>query len=111
RNIRTDVSTTLRQPPTPTHIPYTTLFRSHQREGRPDWRKRFLRSSGLGPVAARRYVPVLLAARPDSWPRPGGLPPKSFGRFGRVEGKRTWLKSSHDQYSYAGLCLKKNTEV
>src|SRR5438309_4477236 len=70
----------LRQPPSSTLFPYTTLFRS---------------------VPARRHRGLPPAPPPPARPRPRRAP-----RLGR-DRKSTRLNSSHSSISYAVFCLKK----
>src|SRR2546430_12198962 len=77
----------IRRPPRSTLFPYTTLFRSHDPQERPE-----------------RTAPV----------DPGRL--LELGRDGEEElpqqdRKSTRLNSSHSQISYAVFCLKKKTEL
>src|SRR5207302_11453524 len=94
-------------PPTPTHSPYTTLFRSRQqrvvppprapsacrRDGRPP-RPR-LRRRRRGPRDHQAHVRY--SHRGDR------------ARSARVDRKSTRLNSSHVKISYAAFCLKTKT--
>src|SRR5438309_6375475 len=85
----------LRPPPRPTLFPYTTLFRSHERQPRPALSKL---PRGFGADAAcrasdqndfvRNIVPHMRALSPS-------------------DRKSTRLNSSHSSISYAVFCLKK----
>src|SRR5688572_32018055 len=80
------ILSTLRQPPRSTLFPYTTLFRSGERDAR-----RVV--SGARRHFLRRRVAVIGSA----------------AREARAQGDRksTRLNSSHSQNSYAVFCLKK----
>src|SRR2546427_1101865 len=70
----------IRRPPRSTLFPYTTLFRSHPRNG------------GRGARGARADLPRRTRGRSARAPR---------------DRKSTRLNSSHSQISYAVFCLKK----
>src|SRR5438034_8587367 len=87
-----------RPPPGPTLFPYTTLFRSERRCGRPDERdrRRGRRNGGrslpldVGEVASNHRV--------------------AHRRRDRQDRKSTRLNSSHTVNSYAVFCLKKKKQ-
>src|SRR2546421_3251383 len=92
----------IRRPPRSTLFPYTTLFRSLNPT-----------ISKAGNSGASFYVVIY----PD---KSSSQPPRlsmEFSRNGQVLGsgspeldrKSTRLNSSHDQISYAGFCLKKES--
>src|SRR2546430_11327187 len=95
----------IRRPPRSTLFPYTTLFRSHDREG------------PLGVAGAQQLLVELADARfrhlVDEAPALGDPPARdALGeeRLERVRArdrKSTRLNSSHSQISYAVFCLKK----
>src|SRR5688572_32846969 len=84
----------IRRPPRSTLFPYTTLFRSVNRDvlaaGEPPWTWHVIEFLGFAETTAE----VL-----DGWP---GLVEQSKG-----DRKSTRLNSSHSQISYAVFCLKK----
>src|SRR2546422_6444806 len=75
----------IRRPPRSTLFPYTTLFRSHPDEPRPERR-----------LQQRSYF-VIPHAAPDRGQRDRAQPDR----------KSTRLNSSHGYISYAVFCLKK----
>src|SRR3712207_9022025 len=86
----------IRRPPRSTLFPYTTLFRSPDRDGRP------LSDALTGSFRPPKLVVVIVwdgAGRatlqrwPDRWPT--------------LDRKSTRLNSSHANISYAVFCLKK----
>src|SRR5258708_23919560 len=84
----------IRRPPRSTLFPYTTLFRSPAKAGRPD-------SYGHG---RERGMKVAL---------PGGelrITPQHYQRLMRRDRKSTRPNSSHQIISYAVFCLKKKKE-
>src|SRR5688572_32567556 len=92
----------LRRPPRSTLFPYSTLFRSRDRDlgvgGRAEQR-----NPADCPDARRHRPPALrrgAAAREST--HAGGN-----GGGGRQDRKSTRLNSSHRQNSYADICLKK----
>src|SRR3712207_7906149 len=94
----------IRRPPRSTLFPYTTLFRSGDRDGG--------RPVGERPGAGLR----LLRARAEGLHgqdllRPEAVPPRPDGDLGRdlrpQDRKSTRLNSSHANISYAVFCLKK----
>src|SRR2546430_13614912 len=76
----------IRRPPRSTLFPYTTLFRSLQRQLHLGREPRALQAHGVQAVEVDRV-------------------PHGFG-----DRKSTRLNSSHSQISYAVFCLKKNNE-
>src|SRR5256885_11130121 len=101
----------IRRPPSSTLFPYTTLFRSLEREVRQ------LRAE-LGRTRATAESPFTPAARPEARPvaapaaapRPPVAPRLDLetliGRYGMLDRKSTRLNSSHPVISYAVFCLK-----
>src|SRR5256885_9260074 len=93
----------IRRPPRSTLFPYTTLFRSHAREG--------ALSAGRRPVADRRCARAGPAAdrRRARGHRPGAHHHRILRARRAVRGDRksTRLNSSHLVISYAVFCLKK----
>src|SRR5207248_7399801 len=89
----------IRQPPWPTPFPYTTLFRSVDRQAQsrlPEGRQRWRR----GPVRRDRRGVGLF----------GGI--RRTSRTGEAgDRKSTRLNSSHRTISYAVFCLKKKNEM
>src|SRR5439155_26960197 len=83
----------LPRPPTPTLLPYTTLFRSGPTRGRS-----FI---ALSPSPSRVVTP-----RP-ACPADRPCHARSAGQAGRGDRKSTRLNSSHVAISYAVFCLKK----
>src|SRR5205809_6181987 len=77
----------IRRPPRSTLFPYTTLFRSSQKDDRPD-------------IAPGDRVPGRVA------PDPGRCREKE-GQREDQDRKSTRLNSSHGYISYAVFCLKK----
>src|SRR3712207_7842811 len=101
----------IRRPPRSTLFPYTTLFRSFQRNGR----------GGSGAASASGGAPAP-ASRVDvvaSAPGPGaaggeGAAGAGFGGTANTNGtdrKSTRLNSSHANISYAVFCLKKKKKI
>src|SRR3712207_9553095 len=83
----------IRRPPRSTLFPYTTLFRSAEVGGGPDWGL-----SGRAGSAGRCPAPRLLRSlRPAADALAAGTPDR----------KSTRLNSSHANISYAVFCLKK----
>src|SRR2546421_7407138 len=72
----------IRRPPRSTLFPYTTLFRSQERE-------LAARRTSIHPEIVQHHRPLLTP------------------RLGDLDRKSTRLNSSHDQISYAVFCLKK----
>src|SRR5437588_9455278 len=97
----------IRRPPRSTLFPYTTLFRSEQRDD-PDPRDRPV-SVGEGVVLAASYEARAYGVRTAMGygtarrlcPRAAVVPPRMSDR------KSTRLNSSHTVISYAVVCLKK----
>src|SRR5207245_10952888 len=93
----------VRQPPTVTLFPYTTLFRS-------DVRVR--RDPHLGRVGRPRTF--ILRPSPLSLCHSCGGPERARGKSARslthVDRKSTRLNSSHGSISYAVFCLKKKSK-
>src|SRR3712207_7628181 len=87
----------IRRPPRSTLFPYTTLFRSRPRAGRP---------GGAGGDAAPRAHPDRAVAHRG----PVGLLAAHARRAGDPRrSESTRLNSSHANISYAVFCLKKKT--
>src|SRR3712207_7640856 len=82
----------IRRPPRSTLFPYTTLFRSYERDGR----EAALAGWALASAAAlaTHYFAVFLVAPAAVW---------------ILDRKSTRLNSSHANISYAVFCLKKKT--
>src|SRR2546430_7819171 len=80
----------IRRPPRSTLFPYTTLFRSGQRDARLRHSQELRRTGSLFGAPARPSHPPA---------RPANVAPK--------DRKSTRLNSSHSQISYAVFCLKK----
>src|SRR2546430_12537497 len=74
----------IRRPPRSTLFPYTTLFRSYQREPR--------RTTRTTAARVRRFLGILVDLHLHDAPE---------------DRKSTRLNSSHSQISYAVFCLKK----
>src|SRR3712207_7257125 len=81
----------IRRPPRSTLFPYTTLFRSHGRDG--DGPARVLQPEQLRRERRRRQRPGRRRRRPGQGPA--------------ADRKSTRLNSSHANISYAVFCLKK----
>src|SRR2546428_5042653 len=79
----------IRRPPRSTLFPYTTLFRSHEREISPETFQVILEEMVERLEAESGRIEMSFPMRPDS------------------DRKSTRLNSSHDQISYAVFCLKK----
>src|SRR2546428_9039871 len=92
----------IRRPPRSTLFPYTTLFRSQDRD--PQHQKELLRSRGKRSRAANQRPEMRPKARLNFRENQGALWAASPGVGDR---KSTRLNSSHDQISYAVFCLKK----
>src|SRR2546429_5616939 len=93
----------IRRPPRSTLFPYTTLFRSHRKEGSHAKNRCEIRAGeeGLrlsGPVPRNREGPLAQGA----WRRGR---PHAVRR--QPDRKSTRLNSSHGYISYAVFCLKK----
>src|SRR2546422_2015578 len=84
----------IRRPPRSTLFPYTTLFRSHERDGVQH------RHRELDPAAPQGAEPV---ERLDG----GGDGDDHRGHREGQDRKSTRLNSSHGYISYAVFCLKK----
>src|SRR5690606_41697068 len=86
-----------RPPPRSTLFPYTTLFRSVQRQGQAILRQRpgSPAGPGAGQVAARQPSSRAQRQATVSW---------------KKDRKSTRLNSSHVKISYAVFCLKKKKE-
>src|SRR5256885_7915317 len=97
----------IRRPPRSTLFPYTTLFRSHRRQGGVPERRHGDRQAAHGRACPRkrpreREGPgVRAAAAPEDRNR---QEPEAAAREDR---KSTRLNSSHLVISYAVFCLKK----
>src|SRR3712207_7094700 len=88
----------IRRPPRSTLFPYTTLFRSHQRE-------RQRRRIAAGPLA--RLVEAPPAPRALLSPRGERVVLVAEAGGNAKDRKSTRLNSSHANISYAVFCLKK----
>src|SRR5206468_12373211 len=105
---RTLFHSVTRRPPRSTLFPYTTLFRSGERFGRP--------RPSIGVVRDLvRPTHVDGLPLPDDEGRAREMtvvgPPRGRRQLlGRRDRKSTRLNSSHDQISYAVFCLKKKKE-
>src|SRR3712207_8964322 len=88
----------IRRPPRSTLFPYTTLFRSLDRD-----RRGLRQPRPGGPAPDHRGAEV--AGRAHG-PRDRRLPPR---RLHQPDRKSTRLNSSHANISYAVFCLKKKT--
>src|SRR3712207_6847854 len=94
----------IRRPPRSTLFPYTTLFRSQQRD--PDRPLGYLQQTvieeALGHARARNWEALVTA---------GSLRVARFAQWAMVlafaDRKSTRLNSSHANISYAVFCLKK----
>src|SRR5258708_13964735 len=99
-----------RRPPRSTLFPYTTLFRSHGPEDRPQTYS-YLRAADLLDPADRR----LEAARAAGFTAAATFPTRGIfeglgamiGLAGERDRKSTRLNSSHQIISYAVFCFKK----
>src|SRR5689334_24151957 len=87
-----------RRPPTSTLFPYTTLFRSHEADGRG-------RRGAPGEEAGDGRQVVRGHHLPGEERR--ALPRGRRSRRARQDRKSTRLNSSHSSISYAVFCLKK----
>src|SRR3712207_7114388 len=87
----------IRRPPRSTLFPYTTLFRSHERQA-----QRGLQRRRRGQPGAARHV------TPEREPRRAELDARGLELGGGpADRKSTRLNSSHANISYAVFCLKK----
>src|SRR5439155_27127235 len=84
-------------PPSPTLLPYTTLFRSSKLAP-----AHLLVADRKGLAVRRYWDPAAVAARPSRLDGPG---PNSGAPL--IDRKSTRLNSSHVAISYAVFCLKK----
>src|SRR5688572_31105793 len=94
-----------RRPPTPTHFPYTTLFRSDAerydnlaKQAREAFVKHFVLPDGT--LKGGTQTSCVLALHFD-------LLPRDLRSIAVADRKSTRLNSSHSQISYAVFCLKK----
>src|SRR3712207_7348451 len=98
----------IRRPPRSTLFPYTTLFRSLEREGLTDWTigelPRDVALAGTG--GAVRAYPALVDEDDSVAVRMLDSPAAQAG-----DRKSTRLNSSHANISYAVFCLKKKTKA
>src|SRR3712207_7559062 len=85
----------IRRPPRSTLFPYTTLFRSQQRQGT---KRDGPRHHGAPPVSRRSNRGTR---------RPSTTTVSRNIALGRIDRKSTRLNSSHANISYAVFCLKK----
>src|SRR2546430_56808 len=95
----------IRRPPRSTLFPYTTLFRSSRRGGRPR------SSTSRAPSCAKRRGSVSrcpCTQRSTAWSR--AARPRGTPIDPAADRKSTRLNSSHSQISYAVFCLKKKKE-
>src|SRR2546422_6607135 len=81
----------IRRPPRSTLFPYTTLFRSADRQ-------------------PPRNTPLPAAVPASGIPDRGGTGRPGANRLRRVDRKSTRLNSSHGYISYAVFCLKKKNQ-
>src|SRR5690349_24221956 len=86
----------LRRPPRSTLFPYTTLFRSHNRGGKP--------RDSLAAEFDGQMKPPRADRTKQSQEAGANLVPEEWRRQDR---KSTRLNSSHVEISYAVFCLKK----
>src|SRR5262245_65311819 len=95
-------------PPTPTPFPYTTLFRSDQRDGyQPSVRALAGSSVSPPPIGDRQQ-------RDERHRDDGGVDQEGSVRGERApdqDRKSTRLNSSHLGISYAVFCLKKKNNI
>src|SRR3712207_9033991 len=89
----------IRRPPRSTLFPYTTLFRSRDREGV----GRQLRSN----LSLRGLEAGLGRPHPAGLGEPAGALPRQRAARDLQDRKSTRLNSSHANISYAVFCLKK----
>src|SRR3989442_7196898 len=94
----------IRRPPRSTLFPYTTLFRSKDRE--PD--VRIAAAWALGQIESSRAIEPLTAALQD-----GSRDVQDAARWAlsQIDRKSTRLNSSHVRISYAVFCLKKKKKI
>src|SRR3712207_7057077 len=91
----------IRRPPRSTLFPYTTLFRSRDRDHLPLGRRQ-----GLRPLHQ-----VVEVGPPLGEPfRAPGVGPEDVGHEPNPDRKSTRLNSSHANISYAVFCLKKKNK-
>src|SRR3712207_7039089 len=91
----------IRRPPRSTLFPYTTLFRSHPHQDRPEV------PGGRRALLLLALVVLLDLARAPS--HPAASIPAARRPVTRRDRKSTRLNSSHANISYAVFCLKKTT--
>src|SRR2546427_8741407 len=84
----------IRRPPRSTLFPYTTLFRSHERQGR-------VRAWSAGCASGEEPYTVAIALAEAA---------RATGQDA-LDRKSTRLNSSHSQISYAVFCLKKKKHL
>src|SRR2546430_7595381 len=97
----------IRRPPRSTLFPYTTLFRSREREAlmlSPADATRLGIVDGETVRASSRRGSVEVPVRIEASLRPGLA-------FMTLDRKSTRLNSSHSQISYAVFCLKKKNKI
>src|SRR2546429_1989545 len=91
----------IRRPPRSTLFPYTTLFRSHVRDGS-------AHEMTLAPV---RHDAIQPRAEPRRLPAAREVTVGADEALGHRDRKSTRLNSSHGYISYAVFCLKKKNQV
>src|SRR2546430_10402648 len=100
----------IRRPPRSTLFPYTTLFRSADRDHALG---RAVRLAALGLLFRRRTLPLRAVRRTALHDLRGALllvPEGDRPDAERADRKSTRLNSSHSQISYAVFCLKKKKQ-
>src|SRR5207249_5744855 len=99
----------LRQPPTPTLFPYTTLFRSPDAGRHADFHLRVCRQHRRQRSVCDRFF----QAGPAEVTRPPAVFPCRIYKIPRSSSDRksTRLNSSHVSISYAVFCLKKKKQT
>src|SRR3712207_6854017 len=98
----------IRRPPRSTLFPYTTLFRSLDREAGDEQADRVADRAQHGDgqhVAPTHLVGQRAEAQPDRQPRP------AEDAHHLADRKSTRLNSSHANISYAVFCLKKKKKL
>src|SRR3712207_6856876 len=91
----------IRRPPRSTLFPYTTLFRSGDRQP--------LRAAGQRGVDLADVALVLVLGVPALRGQLGAL--RGVVEVGQADRKSTRLNSSHANISYAVFCLKKKNTI
>src|SRR5688572_31866987 len=93
----------IRRPPRSTLFPYTTLFRSVERE--PQIKREYERIA-TALVAERSNLQQLQTRRAET-----AFSEEKFAALRQRDRKSTRLNSSHSQISYAVFCLKKKKKT